>query len=139
MSMNGCGSSFAHQGSRLRSLFCCFACVSKSWKARQSTLLWYWLQQSQCERVYDTSLRRAASFAFGLATTLALLGVGSSFLGKAYGQIGSGLPIAISVLAIVMGLNLLEVVQLNLPSFDVDIRKLEAPPLLQVYQVWPSK
>ena len=75
---------------------------------------------------------RAASFTFGLATTLALLGVGSSFLGKAYGQIGNGLPIAISLLAILMGLNLLEVVQLKLPSLDVDVRKFEAPPLLQV-------
>lgn len=75
---------------------------------------------------------RAASFAFGLATTLALLGIGSSFLGKAYGQIGSGLPIAISLLAILMGLNLLEVVQLQLPSLDLDIKKIPAPPLLQV-------
>lgn len=36
---------------------------------------------------------RAAAFAFGLATTLALLGVLSSFLGKSYGQIGDALPI----------------------------------------------
>ena len=36
---------------------------------------------------------RAAAFAFGLATTLALLGVISSAVGKAYGQIGEGLPI----------------------------------------------
>lgn len=49
------------------------------------------------------------SFAMGLATTLALLGVAASFAGKAYGQIGQGLPVAASVLAIVMGLNLLEV------------------------------
>lgn len=49
------------------------------------------------------------SFAMGLATTLALLGVAASFAGKAYGQIGQGLPVAASVLAVVMGLNLLEV------------------------------
>ena len=36
---------------------------------------------------------RAAAFAFGLATTLALLGVVSSAVGKAYGQIGEGLPV----------------------------------------------
>ena len=36
---------------------------------------------------------RAAAFASGLATTLALLGVVSSAVGKAYGQIGEGLPI----------------------------------------------
>lgn len=49
------------------------------------------------------------AFALGLATTLALLGVAAAFAGKAYGQIGQGLPVAASFLAIVMGLNLLEV------------------------------
>jgi len=44
-----------------------------------------------------------------LATTLALLGIAASFAGKAYGQIGQGLPLAASGLAILMGLNLLEV------------------------------
>lgn len=52
----------------------------------------------------------SVSFALGLATTLALLGVAASFAGKAYGQIGQGLPLAASSLAIVMGLNLLEVI-----------------------------
>lgn len=51
----------------------------------------------------------SVSFAMGLATTLALLGVAASFAGKAYGQIGQGLPVAASTLAIIMGLNLLEV------------------------------
>jgi hypothetical protein len=81
---------------------------------------------------------RAASFAFGLATTLALLGVGSTYVGKAYGQIGSGLPIAISLVAILMGLNLLEVVRLRLPSVDVDVRGFSAPPLLQVRLIFGS-
>lgn len=31
-----------------------------------------------------------------------------------------------------MGLNLLEVLPLRLPSLDVDVRQLSAPPLLQV-------
>ncbi|XP_021605981.1 cytochrome c-type biogenesis ccda-like chloroplastic protein isoform X2 [Manihot esculenta] len=48
------------------------------------------------------------AFALGLATTLALLGVAASFAGKAYGQIGQGLPLAASGLAVIMGLNLLE-------------------------------
>lgn len=46
----------------------------------------------------------------GLATTLALLGVAASFAGKAYGQVGQGLPLAASGLAVIMGLNLLEVI-----------------------------
>ncbi|OAY54963.1 cytochrome c-type biogenesis ccda-like chloroplastic protein isoform X1 [Manihot esculenta] len=57
------------------------------------------------------------AFALGLATTLALLGVAASFAGKAYGQIGQGLPLAASGLAVIMGLNLLEIVELQLPSF----------------------
>ncbi|KAL5548014.1 hypothetical protein UlMin_003245 [Ulmus minor] len=57
------------------------------------------------------------AFSLGLATTLALLGVGASFAGKAYGQIGQGLPLAASGLAVVMGLNLLEIIELRLPSF----------------------
>lgn len=49
------------------------------------------------------------AFAMGLATTLAVLGVAASFAGKAYGQVGQGLPLAASFLAVIMGLNLLEV------------------------------
>ena len=36
---------------------------------------------------------RAGAFALGLATTLALLGVLSSAVGNAYGQIGNALPL----------------------------------------------
>ena len=39
------------------------------------------------------SICRAAAFALGLATTLALLGVISSSVGNAYGQIGDALPL----------------------------------------------
>lgn len=54
-------------------------------------------------------IRDSVAFALGLATTLALLGVAASFAGKAYGQVGQGLPLAASGLAVIMGLNLLEV------------------------------
>lgn len=57
-------------------------------------------------------------FSLGLATTLAALGILASFAGKVYGQIGIGLPIIVSILAILMGLNLLEALPLQLPSFD---------------------
>ncbi|XP_011044544.1 PREDICTED: cytochrome c-type biogenesis ccda-like chloroplastic protein [Populus euphratica] len=57
------------------------------------------------------------AFALGLATTLALLGIAASFAGKTYGQIGQGLPLAASGLAVIMGLNLLEIIELQLPSF----------------------
>ncbi|XP_008669894.1 cytochrome c-type biogenesis ccda-like chloroplastic protein 2 isoform X4 [Zea mays] len=77
------------------------------------------------------------AFSLGLATTLAILGVAASFAGKAYGQVGQGLPVAASGLAIIMGLNLLEVLELQLPSFfsDFDPRAAAAnlPSGVQAY------
>ncbi len=55
-------------------------------------------------------------FAFGLATTLAILGIIATSIGKVYGQIGIGLPLIVSVVAIAMGLNLLEILPLRFPS-----------------------
>jgi cytochrome c-type biogenesis protein len=57
-------------------------------------------------------------FALGLATTLAGLGVLAAIAGRIYGQIGSGLAIAVSLIAILMGLNLLEALPLQLPAFS---------------------
>lgn len=55
-------------------------------------------------------------FALGLATTLAGLGIIAGFVGKVYGQVGIGLPIIVSIIAILMGLNLLEALPLQFPS-----------------------
>lgn len=76
---------------------------------------------------------QALSFSAGLATTLALLGVASTLLGKAYGQFGNELPELVALVAILMGLNLLEVVQLQLPSMDIDVRSAQVPATLQAY------
>ncbi len=54
-------------------------------------------------------------FVLGLATTLAGLGVMAGAIGRVYGQIGLGLPIMVSLVAIIMGLNLLEALPLKLP------------------------
>ena len=56
-------------------------------------------------------------FALGLATTLAGLGIVAATVGKVYGQIGIGLPIVVSIIAILMGLNLLEALPLQLPDW----------------------
>jgi cytochrome c-type biogenesis protein len=56
-------------------------------------------------------------FALGLATTLAVLGVLAAGIGKVYGQVGIGLPIIVSAIAILMGLNLLEALPLPMPAF----------------------
>lgn len=56
-------------------------------------------------------------FALGLATTLAALGIVAAALGRIYGQVGFGLPLIVSGVAILMGLNLLELMPLQLPSW----------------------
>ena len=56
-------------------------------------------------------------FSLGLATTLAALGILAAAAGRIYGQIGIGLPIAVSAIAILMGLNLLELLPLRLPNW----------------------
>ncbi|MGJ5674287.1 MAG: cytochrome c biogenesis protein CcdA [Nostochopsis sp.] len=63
------------------------------------------------------SAAQSTWFALGLATTLASLGMIAALVGKVYGQIGIGLPIIVSVIAILMGLNLLEALPLQMPSF----------------------
>jgi cytochrome c-type biogenesis protein len=57
-------------------------------------------------------------FAFGLATTLAGLGLVAGIAGRIYGQIGTGLTIGVSLVAILMGLNLLEALPLQLPRWS---------------------
>lgn len=59
---------------------------------------------------------QSAWFSLGLATTLAGLGIVAATVGKVYGQVGVGLPILVSFIAILMGLNLLEIVPLRFPS-----------------------
>jgi len=71
---------------------------------------------------YETQTRlqaaaQSAWFALGLATTLAGLGILAAVVGQIYGQIGLGLPIIVSAIAILMGLNLLEALPLRLPSY----------------------
>lgn len=43
-----------------------------------------------------------------------------------------GSTAGVAVVAILMGLNLLEVLPFRLPSLDVDVRTLQVPPILQV-------
>ncbi len=56
-------------------------------------------------------------FALGLATTLSALGILAAVVGKVYGQVGIGLPIIVSLIAILMGLNLLEALPLQFPAW----------------------
>ncbi|HIK44939.1 MAG TPA: sulfite exporter TauE/SafE family protein, partial [Leptolyngbyaceae cyanobacterium M65_K2018_010] len=60
--------------------------------------------------------QQAVGFALGLATTLALLGLVAGLFGYVYGQVAIGLPILVSLIAILMGLNLLGILPLSLPT-----------------------
>ncbi|MEM8604730.1 MAG: cytochrome c biogenesis protein CcdA [Cyanobacteria bacterium P01_H01_bin.121] len=62
------------------------------------------------------STQQAIWFSLGLATTLAGLGLIAASLGRIYGQIGWQLSLIVSLIAILMGLNLLNIVPLRLPS-----------------------
>jgi cytochrome c-type biogenesis protein len=73
-------------------------------------------------------------FSLGLATTLAILGIVAVIFGKVYGQIGIGLPIIVSILAILMGLNLLEALPIQFPSFgSMDWISEELPQGVRAY------
>ena len=72
----------------------------------------------ESERSLGQAAAQSSWFALGLATTLALMGVISAGVGQVYGQVGFGLPIIASIVAIVMGLNLLELLPLRFPNFD---------------------
>jgi cytochrome c-type biogenesis protein len=72
---------------------------------------------------YEADSRRSAAlqsiwFALGLACTLTLLGLTAALLGGIYGQVGRGLPLVVAAIAILMGLNLLELLPLRLPNLD---------------------
>ncbi|NJP08288.1 MAG: cytochrome c biogenesis protein CcdA [Leptolyngbyaceae cyanobacterium RU_5_1] len=90
---------------------------------------------------YETKTRLQAAtqstwFALGLATTLAILGILAAVLGRIYGQIGLGLPIIVSVVAILMGLNLLEALPFRLPSYGgLDWISKELPDGVKAYLI----
>jgi cytochrome c-type biogenesis protein len=68
-------------------------------------------QQQQLQQPRPPPLAlQALSFSLGLASSFAVLGVASSLAGKAYGTaLGEGAPLVVACVAILMGLNLLEV------------------------------
>jgi cytochrome c-type biogenesis protein len=66
----------------------------------------------------QTSLpwQRSLSFAAGIVASLVLLGLASGLLGRLYGNLPSQIPLVVAVVAVVMGLNLLGLLRLPLPS-----------------------
>ena len=75
-------------------------------------------------------------FCLGLATTLAALGIAAAFVGQVYGQVGIGLPIVVSIVAILMGLNLLEALPFQLPVFGgLDWISKDLPEAVRAYLI----
>ena len=74
-------------------------------------------------------LQKTISFCGGIVVSLVILGSLSGFLGKIYGQLPGFFSIIISLLAIVMGLNLLGLLKFSLPSGpDPEIWTSKVPP-----------
>ena len=76
-------------------------------------------------------LQRTISFCSGIVISLVILGSLSGFLGRIYGQLPGFFSIFISLLAIIMGLNLLGLLKFTLPSGpDPEIWKNKVPTAL---------
>ena len=76
-------------------------------------------------------LQRTISFCSGIVISLVILGSLSGFLGKIYGQLPGFFSIFISLLAIIMGLNLLGLLKFSLLSGpNPEIWKNQVPPPL---------
>ncbi|MGQ9838840.1 MAG: cytochrome c biogenesis protein CcdA [Cyanobacteriota bacterium] len=63
------------------------------------------------------ALIQSLGFATGVAFTLTLLGLGAALLGRIYGQTGAFWPSVMGGIAILMGLNLLELIPLRFPDW----------------------
>ena len=76
----------------------------------------------------QSPLQKTISFCSGIVISLVILGSLSGFLGKIYGQLPGFFSIFISLLAIIMGLNLLGIFKFSLPSGpDPEIWKNRVP------------
>ncbi len=75
--------------------------------------------------------QKTISFCSGIVLSLTILGILSGFLGKIYGQLPNVFSVLISLLAILMGLNLLGLLKFSLPSGpDPELWKRQVPPAL---------
>jgi cytochrome c-type biogenesis protein len=67
------------------------------------------------------AVTQSAWFALGVAVTLTGLGLAAAILGRIYGQIGSVWPLLMGLVALAMGLNLLQILPLRFPKGFADL------------------
>jgi cytochrome c-type biogenesis protein len=60
--------------------------------------------------------QRSLAFAAGIVGSLVLLGLASGWMGRLYGRVPGVVPLVVAVVAVVMGLNLLGLLRLRLPT-----------------------
>ena len=76
-------------------------------------------------------LQRSISFCSGIVISLVILGGLSGFVGQIYGQLPNFFSLFISLLALIMGMNLLGILKLTLPTGpDPEIWKAKVHPVL---------
>jgi len=80
------------------------------------------------EEEQTPAIVNALFFALGLASTFSALGITAALAGRAYGQMGPGLPMAVSGVTMYMGLNLLGLAKFQVPSLFADFDAKEARP-----------
>ncbi|MEY3930142.1 MAG: hypothetical protein RLZZ516_1852 [Cyanobacteriota bacterium] len=74
---------------------------------------------------------RSLSFCSGIVASLVLLGLASGSLGRIYGQVPGLIPTLVALLAVLMGLNLLGLLPLRLPTGpDPERWRQRVPPAL---------
>jgi len=75
--------------------------------------------------------QRSLAFCGGIVGALVLLGSLSGLLGRIYGQVPALVPTLVALLAVVMGLNLLGILRIRLPSGpDPEIWRQRVPPAI---------
>lgn len=68
------------------------------------------------EAEHQSPWQRSLAFAGGIVGSLVILGLASGLLGRIYGQIPGLVPTVVAVLALLMGLNLLGLLRIPLPT-----------------------
>lgn len=79
----------------------------------------------------QSPLKRSISFCSGIVISLVILGGLSGFLGKIYGQLPGFFSLIISLIALIMGLNLIGILKISFPSGpDPELWKNKVPTAL---------